>query len=460
MKWALYSEHLMIITILSSIIDHPLSRLLGEYQYSVYMMLQPVGAAVEKAGGLPRLDIWLDPNTKSSENEPHTPVSGREEAEEADDALLELLGEDQDDMGTANWSDWHPAVADSFDSKLKRVKREITQDDTAEELCGQAHSGSENKASRIEGTDSTSNKYQNVSEALDEAPMLDSGSNKQDGVDDGMYDNSTSNKYQNVSEALDDAPMLDSGSNKQDGVDDGMYDNSTSNKYQNVSEALDDTPMLDSGSNKPDGVYDILRFSNSSSRHENNSHSNPFEPQGSGIYSFMASPPITSKLATDLEDSKCHINRLPCCQNVYEDLNEISEQLEGRERKADVEEGRGRKADVEEGGTHIYEMIDSVFGNKSVVSEGGGTPERVMCDEPVSKHDSVDGGVLSHPGGRTDEIEMNELLVFKNLPPLLCTAHLGDKVVLGELADTAGTVLTTVVKQVHQFLSKFMHSLY
>ena len=45
---------------LSSFTDHPLNRLLGECQYNVYMMLQPVGSAIEKAGGLPRLHIRLD----------------------------------------------------------------------------------------------------------------------------------------------------------------------------------------------------------------------------------------------------------------------------------------------------------------------------------------------------------------------------------------------------------------
>ena len=43
-----------------SIADHPLARLLGEGQYSVYTMLKPVGSAIEKAGGLPYVEIKLD----------------------------------------------------------------------------------------------------------------------------------------------------------------------------------------------------------------------------------------------------------------------------------------------------------------------------------------------------------------------------------------------------------------
>ena len=57
-----------------SIADHPLTKLLGEYQYSIYMMLQPVGSAVEKAGGLPRLEIQLDNcgmDRKPSEGNPY-----------------------------------------------------------------------------------------------------------------------------------------------------------------------------------------------------------------------------------------------------------------------------------------------------------------------------------------------------------------------------------------------------
>lgn len=39
--------------------DHPLSRLLGEYQMEVFSLLKPVHSAVERAGGLPCLDIRL-----------------------------------------------------------------------------------------------------------------------------------------------------------------------------------------------------------------------------------------------------------------------------------------------------------------------------------------------------------------------------------------------------------------
>ena len=47
-------------SLIFSYTDHPLNRLLGECQYTVYMVLQPVAAAIEKAGGLPRLEIRLD----------------------------------------------------------------------------------------------------------------------------------------------------------------------------------------------------------------------------------------------------------------------------------------------------------------------------------------------------------------------------------------------------------------
>lgn len=40
--------------------DHPLAKLLGEGQYNVYLMLKPISSAIEKAGGLPSIDIRLD----------------------------------------------------------------------------------------------------------------------------------------------------------------------------------------------------------------------------------------------------------------------------------------------------------------------------------------------------------------------------------------------------------------
>jgi len=43
-----------------SIVDHPLAKLLGEGQYSVFMTLQPLVTAIEKVGGLPHLEIRLD----------------------------------------------------------------------------------------------------------------------------------------------------------------------------------------------------------------------------------------------------------------------------------------------------------------------------------------------------------------------------------------------------------------
>ncbi len=43
-----------------SMSEHPLARLLAEGQYNVFMMLQPLVSAIEKAGGLPYLEIRLD----------------------------------------------------------------------------------------------------------------------------------------------------------------------------------------------------------------------------------------------------------------------------------------------------------------------------------------------------------------------------------------------------------------
>ncbi len=40
--------------------EHPLARLLAEGQFQVYTVLQPLVTAIEKAGGLPKLEIRLD----------------------------------------------------------------------------------------------------------------------------------------------------------------------------------------------------------------------------------------------------------------------------------------------------------------------------------------------------------------------------------------------------------------
>lgn len=376
----------LFLNILCSIIDHPLSRLLGEYQYSVYMMLQPVGAAVEKAGGLPRLDISLDPETRSSVERSHTPVSGRgdrrEEGGDGEDALLELLGEEggDEEMVSGNWpspSDRHPAGNNLFDNKLMRLKGELTQED--KELP--THSGSKNLGSENEKFGSSLNTYQSVSGTLDDE--------------------------------------------------------------------LSGGPMFNSGPNSSDGVYENTRHFNTHSQHENNSHRNSVELQRNGQYSLAT--PTSSPLADDLAESADAIDRSDRPQNVYVDLDEIS-RLKGVEHAEDVQE------EGEDG--HFYETIDSIFGNKSVVSEGDVASERGVSNGPVSNYDSADGGVLSQPGtGRkqgegSEEIELDDLVVFNNLPPLVCTAHLGDHVALEKLVGTASAVLSEVVKQVHSSLSE------
>ena len=49
--------------------DHPLSRLLGEFQLEVFTLLKPVHVAVEKAGGLPRLNISLQEGAEEGERD-------------------------------------------------------------------------------------------------------------------------------------------------------------------------------------------------------------------------------------------------------------------------------------------------------------------------------------------------------------------------------------------------------
>ena len=65
--------------------DHPLSRLLGEHQMEVFSLLKPIHSAVERAGGLVRLDIAL-------KNEGGQGEWGREKREEGEGRREEVMG--------------------------------------------------------------------------------------------------------------------------------------------------------------------------------------------------------------------------------------------------------------------------------------------------------------------------------------------------------------------------------
>ncbi len=68
-----------------------------------------------------------------------------------------------------------------------------------------------------------------------------------------------------------------------------------------------------------------------------------------------------------------------------------------------------------------------------------------------------DGAGMSRPPPPAVEEEEEEV-VFRNLPPLVCTMHAENQKILVELADTSDSVLKEVVKLIHSYLSAFTHT--
>lgn len=341
--------------------DHPLSRVLGEYQYDIYNALLPVGAAVERAGGFPKLDIRLDNSgldrKPSIEDGPHPQdLPGGDES----DDLLDLLCDDDADVGGLPML-VHPhdqagglpmlvqageAVVGSntFDSKLERLKQELMGDEN-----GGGEEGGKNGGGKDTGPSENEDKF---------------GSKNGEPV------------YQNVSGNV-------------TGCDDDII----------VSRA----PEFDSF--KKEGDPDAATF----------------DLQANTCYSGIGkAPPIDATPTSRGADA--------AGKEVFQDLDEVARYLK---------EGEG----IMEAQNPQYGETDSVFSN--------------IDNEEGHYYDIPDGGML----GRQVEVapppmEMEVMLPFKNLPPLVCSAHLGDEVTMQKLADTAASVLANVVQQIHSSLGK------
>lgn len=94
--------------------------------------------------------------------------------------------------------------------------------------------------------------------------------------------------------------------------------------------------------------------------------------------------------------------------------------------------------------SHTYEELDQVFELRGGMATGRGK-------------DSTDGGGWSRPRPQLaplEHVEMEELVIFKNLPMLICRSHLGDESSMTKLADTANSVLKEVVKVIHSTIGK------
>ena len=142
----------------------------------------------------------------------------------------------------------------------------------------------------------------------------------------------------------------------------------------------------------------------------------------------------------ELEENKCysllrHENGAPLLTDsreeketsLYENLEEIESYMEEQKGKDKL--------------SHTYEQLDQVFPTPKVEKE------------------STDGGGISRPRphphlGAKEHLEMEELVVFRNLPTLICRSNLGDESAMIKLADTANAVLKEVVKIIHSTIGR------
>ena len=437
--------------------DHPLSRLLGEYQYTVVMTLQPVVSAVEKAGGLPRVDIWLDTDNGkgSSHSDSRGGEGGRGYNTDAvgyeDDDLLKMLSEEDDDAFSPLSPPGEPEPEkDAFDEKLERLKRELTQPAATEGSRYEAEAKNGNLQSRYSNGDYM---YENTRKS-----------------------NPDSRVYQNTMESLEDmelsnAPVFDS--------EDSMYENTKASGSNMSGEGNIYTDLPEPRSEvKRNECYGTLPAI-SNVDHYDVPRPNP-RPLDKAARSIIERD---RDIYTDLPEPRFDVNRnesygtLPAIskvdhydvprpnprpldeaarsiierdRDVYEDLDNISKMLQ--ENKVS-----GRE-DVD---SHHYEAMDSVWGGIRDAPERQGQESAGGTSNGASHiYESTDGGMLSQPEEvptRPEEIEMEKLVIFKNLPPLVGSTYTGDAVTLGKLSDTASSVLTEVVKQVQKSFSKFQY---
>jgi hypothetical protein len=191
--------------------------------------------------------------------------------------------------------------------------------------------------------------------------------------------------------------------------------NRESPEYQNVRQNTART-SIDPSTGVPD----------SSSQHSNYQDLNDFAIETNESYSLLAhnetlEPTDTNDMADDSEDHP-----------LYENSDDIEGYLLEQQQYADKL-------------SHTYEELDQVF-----ESSGGGVVAR-------KGKDSTDGGGWSRPRPQPaplEHLEMEELVIFKNLPMLICRSNLGDESSMTKLADTANSVLKEVVKVIHSTIGK------
>lgn len=193
--------------------------------------------------------------------------------------------------------------------------------------------------------------------------------------------------------------------------------NRDSPEYQNVKQNIMQT-SVDPTTGAPDSTEQKNCYQNL----------NEFNIETNESYSLLShdetlDPTDTNDTAKDGEDP------------LYENSEDIEGYLHEQQQHADKL-------------SHTYEELDQVF---DLESHGG------MAARSRKGKDSTDGGRWSRPRPQLaplEHLEMEELVIFKNLPMLICRSHLGDESSMTKLADTANSVLKEVVKMIHSTIGK------
>lgn len=353
-------------------------------------MLQPVGAAVEKAGGLPQLDIRLDNSSLDRKPSISAPAPARSHdlgPSDDNEVLLELLCDDEDGEGEdllptlSNLSDDTRSIgSNTFDSKFEQLKRELMKDQNTNDQVTQALAGSKYESGEQE-------------QSQDNDALVGS----KNGNGDRVYENTK-----------------DSNSGNGDRVYENTKD-SNSMVYQNVT--------------RPDGENEY-----SCAPIFDRNLEGDIDLQANECYSSVTQSHPISATPTDQEGAmptnQAGAGNAKGHGDIYLNLDDLTKFLKEEEVKD---------------ANHQYEELDDVF-------TGDASQEGNVYDVP-------DGGMLSQLAQalppQSEQLEMEEMVSFKNLPPLVCTAHLGDEVTMRKLADTAASVITDVTKHIHDSLSKW-----
>ena len=164
----------------------------------------------------------------------------------------------------------------------------------------------------------------------------------------------------------------------------------------------------------------------------------------------------------DTEQNRCYANlqdiNVPNSRpaNNYQDLQEFN--LERNESYSTMSHDRNSEL-ASEKEESMYENADEIESYMLEQQNKDISHTYEPLDQVFESGNMTDGGGFSRPRPhphlpQTEQLEMEELVIFKNLPTLICRSHLGDESSMTKLADTANAVLKEVVKIIHSTIGK------